>query len=87
MGADAVSSTGETRRVAGRGAVQSYIFRRACGILVHVTFDAVPDVMAGHAGSLDATERFLPTNATCAGRSRERRRHDPRPRQEVRHEP
>jgi hypothetical protein len=79
-GADAVAMTGEpqTWRVAGdSGNDKIYAFCPTCGTPIHVTFDAMPEVTAVHAGSLDDPARFDPSLVTYGSRGLDWDRHDP----------
>ena len=56
--------TGEARswRIAGdSGNENIHVFCPTCGTPTHVKFAANPDIIAIHAGSLDAPPRFRPT--------------------------
>jgi hypothetical protein len=67
-----VTITGTARdwRVAGdSGNEKTHSFCPACGTPVYLTFAAMPDLIAVHAGSLDDPSRFNPAVVTYASRA------------------
>lgn len=62
---------------ADSGNVKRHAFCRVCGTPVHLTFAAMPDLIAVPAGSLDAPERFTPQVLTYAVRGPRWDRIDP----------
>lgn len=68
---DEMQITGEvtTWRLAGdSGKEKSHAFCPTCGTPVFLTFPAMPELIAVHAGSLDDAEMFAPTVLTYAMR-------------------
>lgn len=59
------------------GNEKSQAFCATCGAPVYLTFSAMPDVVAVHAGSLDEPERFKPQAGTYAARGLDWDRIDP----------
>jgi hypothetical protein len=65
-----IAGTATDWRVAGdSGNEKIHSFCPTCGTPVYLTFAAMPDVIAVHAGSLDDPSRFNPTLVTYAIRS------------------
>ena len=65
-------------RVAGdSGNAKSHCFCPVCGTPVYLTFAAMPEAIAVHAGSLDDPERFRPTVVTYGIRALAWDRMDP----------
>jgi len=76
----AVRITGNARawRVTGdSGNAKSHCFCPICGAPVYLTFAAMPEAIAVHAGSLDESERFRPTVVTYGIRALAWDRMDP----------
>jgi len=66
----AVSGKAATWRVAAdNGNVKAHAFCPTCGAPVYLTFDAMPGIIAVHAGSLDEPERFAPAMVTFTSRA------------------
>lgn len=63
--------------VADSGNEKSHAFCATCGAPVYLTFSAMPDLVAVHAGSLDEPERFKPQAVTYATRGLDWDRIDP----------
>lgn len=63
--------------VADSGAVKTHGFCGVCGSPVHLTFNAMPDLFAIHAASLDDPGRFHPQAVTYAMRGHPWDRLDP----------
>lgn len=79
-GAGAVDVTGEPKgwcAAGDSGNEKIHAFCLTCGTPIRVTFDAMPDVTAIHAGTLDDPARFDPTFLTYGSRSLDWDRHDP----------
>ncbi len=69
---EGVKVEGQARRwdiVADSGNTKTHAFCETCGVPVYLTFEAMPDLFAVHAASLDDPSRFRPHAITYASRA------------------